>query len=181
MSKVIIYFATRFGHTQRIAQHISDTITAQGIDAQCVNLLEDDAPIVTADDFIVIGVPVFYGKHYRQAVAKLNALVPEYAKHNTALFSVNLTARKPEKCTVDTSPYYQKLLPQLSFTPAVGAVFAGQLNYPAYGWFDKSMIRFIMKLTKGNTDGVSVESYTDWDAVTQFGEQVVAKFRASHA
>jgi menaquinone-dependent protoporphyrinogen oxidase len=37
---------------------------------------------------------------------------------------------------------------------AACAVFAGALRYPRYRWYDRFMIRLIMKMTGGETDTV---------------------------
>nr|MBP8118998.1 menaquinone-dependent protoporphyrinogen IX dehydrogenase [Shewanella sp.] len=51
-------------------------------------------------------------------------------------------------------------------------VFGGNLNYQGYNALDRNIIRFIMWLTKGPTDPVTNVEYTDWQKVTEFGEQI---------
>ncbi len=48
-------------------------------------------------------------------------------------------------------------------------MFAGKLDYPKYGPFDRFMIRFIMWITKGPTDPTTVVEFTDWQQVEAFG------------
>jgi menaquinone-dependent protoporphyrinogen IX oxidase len=43
-------------------------------------------------------------------------------------------------------------------------VFAGALRYPRYRWYDRFMIRLIMKMTGGETDTSKEVVYTDWQA-----------------
>ncbi|MDH5211994.1 MAG: menaquinone-dependent protoporphyrinogen IX dehydrogenase, partial [Betaproteobacteria bacterium] len=54
------------------------------------------------------------------------------------------------------------------------AVFAGMLDYPRYGFWDRQIIRFIMLLTRGPTDPRAVVEFTDWSMVDAFGRSVAA-------
>ena len=51
-------------------------------------------------------------------------------------------------------------------------VFAGRVDYPNYGFFDKYAIKFIMFLTKGPTDTSKSYEFTDWDRVDQFAKEI---------
>ena len=53
-------------------------------------------------------------------------------------------------------------------------MFAGKLDYPRYGFFDRQMIRFIMLMTKGPTDPAAVVEFTDWQRVEAFARDVCA-------
>jgi menaquinone-dependent protoporphyrinogen oxidase len=48
-------------------------------------------------------------------------------------------------------------------------VFAGKLDYPKYGFWDRTIIRFIMWMTRGPTDSTTVVEFTDWREVDAFG------------
>ncbi len=67
----------------------------------------------------------------------------------------------------------RKFYSKLPVKPAIDAVFAGRLAYPEYRWYDKMMIRLIMKITKGPTDPNTVKVFTDWQAVSRFAKQVL--------
>ncbi|MGC9492492.1 flavodoxin domain-containing protein, partial [Vibrio genomosp. F10] len=49
--------------------------------------------------------------------------------------------------------------------------FAGALYYPRYKWIDRVMIRFIMKLTGGETDTTKEVEYTNWSKVSIFAKK----------
>jgi menaquinone-dependent protoporphyrinogen oxidase len=123
-------------------------------------------------DKIVIGASIRYGKH-RPAVydfIKRNQALLE--SRPSAFFSVNVVARKPEKSRPETNPYLQKFLRQIRWRPRVLAVFAGKIDYPRYGFLDRSMIRLIMWMTHGPTDPTAVVEFTDWEQVEAFGRVV---------
>ena len=66
----------------------------------------------------------------------------------------------------------RKLLERLSWRPRQLAVFAGKIDYPRYGFFDRQMIRFIMWLTHGPTGRNDVIDFTDWAAVDAFADAI---------
>ena len=66
-----------------------------------------------------------------------------------------------------------KFLAATPWKPTVCTVFAGALLYPRYGWFDRMMIRLIMKMTKGETDTTKEVEYTDWQQVEAFAAEFV--------
>jgi menaquinone-dependent protoporphyrinogen oxidase len=51
-------------------------------------------------------------------------------------------------------------------------VFAGKLDYPRDGFFDRFMIRLIMRMTQGPTDPTAVIDFTDWQQVEAFGQRL---------
>lgn len=84
------------------------------------------------------------------------------------LYSVNLVARKPEKRTPQTNSYARKFLMNSQWRPDRCAVIAGALRYPRYRWYDRFMIKLIMKMSGGETDTRKEVVYTDWEQVANF-------------
>jgi menaquinone-dependent protoporphyrinogen oxidase len=172
MAKVLLLYSTTDGHTVEICKRLASVIETAGDTVDIENL--KDGPTLEGREFdkIVIGASIRYGKH--------QALVYEFIKdnqstleaHPNALFSVNVVARKPEKNTPETNPYLQKFLRQIDWQPQNLGVFAGRIDYPSLGPFDRTMIRFIMWMTKGPTDPTAVVEFTDWDKVDEFGRMV---------
>jgi menaquinone-dependent protoporphyrinogen oxidase len=91
-----------------------------------------------------------------------------------AFFTVNVVARKPGKNRPETNPYMQKFLQQSAWRPRELAVFAGKIDYPKYGFWDRQVIRFIMWMTQGPTDPKAVVEFTNWEDVEAFGRRIGA-------
>ncbi|MFO7542018.1 MAG: menaquinone-dependent protoporphyrinogen IX dehydrogenase [Thiobacillus sp.] len=172
MAHILIVYSTTDGHTVTICKRLQQVVEPLGHQATLISVGDANQTQLHETDMIVIGASIRYGKHSPQVVdfiAQHGALLD--SKPN-AFFSVNIVARKPEKNQPDTNPYLQKFLKQIAWHPKALAVFAGKLDYPRYGCFDRQMIRLIMWMTKGPTDPTLVIEFTDWQQVEAFGLQI---------
>lgn len=171
--KALVLYSSRDGQTREIATVIGNTIKEhQACDV--LNIQHATSVDWSQYDRVLIGASIRYG-HFAPAVNKF------VSTHLTALqrlpsgfFSVNLTARKPEKRTPQTNAYTRKFLLQSPWEPDCCAVFAGALRYPRYGFFDRIMIQLIMRMTGGETDATKEVEYTDWSQVTRFAHEFAA-------
>lgn len=172
MARILILYSTTDGHTIEICKRIKKTVESRGNDVQMLDI--KDGPDLNAETFdkVVIGASIRYGKHQ----PLVNELIKNYKdvleRHPNAFFSVNVVARKPEKNTPETNPYLQKFLKKIDWQPQRLGVFAGRIDFPSLGFFDKHMIRFIMWMTKGPTDPNAVVEFTDWNKVEEFGQMI---------
>jgi len=178
MARVLIAYSTCDGHTLEICERLKQVVEQQDHSVE-LRVIDAESDIdVSPFDKVVIGASIRYGKH-RPQVNEFIARNLEYLENNpSALFSVNVVARKPEKNTPETNPYLQKFLEQISWQPRHMAVFAGKINYPIYTFWDRQAIRFIMWMTKGPTDLTTVVDFTDWDKVDEFGRLIASLERA---
>ena len=172
MSNILIIYSTTDGHTREICLRLKAVIEREQQHVSLASIRESADLDLPSFDKIVIGASIRYGKH--------SPLVTEFIRKNeqlldakpNAFFSVNVVARKPEKSRPETNPYVQKFSRKLSWRPRQLAVFAGKIDYPRYGFFDRLIIRFIMWLTHGPTHGNAVIDFTDWKKVDEFGKLI---------
>ena len=174
MAKVLILYSTTDGHTVEICKRLSAVIEKTGDAVEIANLADRPKLSDFRFDKIVIGASIRYGKHQKTVYEFIRENRATLEAHPNALFSVNVVARKPEKNTPETNPYLQKFLGQINWAPQNLGVFAGKIDYPALGLFDRTMIRFIMWMTKGPTDPTGTYEFTDWDKVEEFGRRIAA-------
>ncbi len=174
MANILIIYSTTDGQTRKICHRLQQVIEQQAHQVTVVSIHDALRIDLAAFDKIVIGASIRYGKHSPQIVdfIEKNRLILE-SKPN-AFFSVNVVARKPEKCRPENNPYLQKFLRRISWTPRELAVFAGKIDYPSYRFFDRLMIRLIMWMTKGPTDPKAVIEFTDWEQIESFGRRIGA-------
>jgi menaquinone-dependent protoporphyrinogen oxidase len=172
MGKILILYSTVDGHTLRICRRLEALLAAAGHAVSLVELTDGMKVSLESYDRVVVGASIRYGKHRPCVAAFLRANRDALERKGTALFSVNIVARKPSKNAPDTNPYLRKLVQEIGWRPARLEVFAGRLDYPRYGFWDRQIIRFIMLLTRGPTDPHAVVEYTDWQQVERFAKAI---------
>ena len=172
MTKIGFIYSTVDGHTVTICERLATLAKERGLQAQLVELTPDLPIDLKTFDQIVIGASIRYGKHRPEVIQFVKDNSEALRAMHGCFFSVNAVARKPDKRQADTNPYVRKFLASVDWQPAVIGIFGGRINYSMYRFWDRTMIRFIMWMTKGPTALDSDVDFTDWDEVEAFGEAV---------
>lgn len=171
-----IFYASHFGHTERIARTLEAYLRAAGEEVRTVNLartppapshLRSRAPCVLI-------AAVRYGVHLPAARRLLKQIAPLTPAKPLVLLSVNLTARKPGKRSATGNAYLRKWIRTSGAHPVLAEAIAGKLEYPRYNPFDRTMIRFIMAITGGPADGKCVVDYTPWSQLADLAGRIRA-------
>ncbi|WP_242157521.1 menaquinone-dependent protoporphyrinogen IX dehydrogenase [Aestuariivivens sediminis] len=169
--KTLMLYSSVDGQTLKICNQLKAVFKQYNQDL-ALHSIDDFDENISHYDKLIIGASIRYGVHNKSVIDFINHHKEQLDAMKTAFFSVNLVARKPEKNAPDTNPYVIKFFKTIDWTPTVTEVFAGKLDYKKYTFFDRTMIRFIMWMTKGPTNpNVEIE-YTDWDRVTAFGKRL---------
>lgn len=172
MAKILILYASTDGHTKKICNRLQQVIEKLGHQVTLVSIDDESQVDLQAFDKIVIGASIRYGKHSPKINDFINCNKQLLDSKPNAFFSVNIVARKPGKNQPDANPYMRKFLKKITWRPKEIAVFAGKLDYPKYSFFDRTMIRLIMFITKGPTNPKAVIEFTDWQQVESFGRLI---------
>ncbi|KLV03205.1 protoporphyrinogen oxidase [Photobacterium aquae] len=167
MEKVLLLHSSSDGQTVKILRHIETTL---GGDYQCELVDLNTLPTVDFADYdrVLVGASIRYGHLNKKLYQFIERYRDELDQNKVGFFCVNLTARKEGKNTPETSVYMKTFLKKSPWCPKLQEVFAGALRYPRYGWFDRVMIQFIMRITGGETDTSKEVEYTDWQKVEAF-------------
>ncbi|AEG01622.1 menaquinone-dependent protoporphyrinogen IX dehydrogenase [Methylomonas methanica] len=172
MSHILLVYASHDGQTEKICRTLQTIIQQAGQQITVLSIDQAAQADPAAFDKIVIGASIRYGKHGPEIAAFIKQNQAILDSKPNAFFSVNLVARKPEKSSPASNPYLQKFLKRITWHPKHLAVFAGKIDYPSYGLFDRLLIRLIMWMTHGPTDPKAVIEFTDWEQVKAFGQQI---------
>lgn len=172
MNHLLILFSTTDGQTVRICERLRSVVEAAGPSVTVKALADGTADDLQRCDAVVIGASIRYGKHKPEVGAFIVRHQAALEARPNAFFSVNVVARKPGKDRPEANPYLLKFLRSIAWKPQRLAVFAGKIDYPRYGTIDRTMIRFIMWMTKGPTDPTAVIEFTDWGRVETFGAEI---------
>ncbi len=171
MSNTLIIYSSTDGHTKTICKQIANFLN-NGVAAKIISLDEATKIDLTEFNKIIIGASIRYGKHSKKLYKFIDLNINMLDQKKSIFFSVNVVARKPEKNTPDTNPYIKKFLKISKWRPKKIGVFAGKVDYPNYGFFDKYVIKLIMFITKGPTDTSISYEFTNWQKVQEFSQEI---------
>ena len=171
MSDTLIIYSSTDGHTKTICKRITNFLNDKDV-IKTISLDEASSFDLSKFNKIIIGASIRYGKHSKNLYKFIDLNKNILDQKQSIFFSVNVVARKPEKNTPDTNPYIKKFLKISKWKPKKIGVFAGKVDYPNYGFFDKYVIKFIMFLTNGPTDTSQSYEFTDWLKVDNFAKEL---------
>mgnify|MGYP001263082737 CR=1 FL=1 len=170
LSNLIIYSSTD-GQTQLICERIQKSSNKiESFKIISIDNVENEN--LEKYKQIIIGASIRYGKHDKKVFSFVSKYKEILNNKKTAFFSVNVVARKNAKNTPETNPYLIKFIKKTNWKPKKLAVFAGKIDYPKYGFFDKHIIQLIMFLTNGPTDLSQSYEFTDWNSVDKFSREI---------
>ena len=170
-SKLLILYSTVDGHAKHICEY-AQTKLKNDKDIVIASLDDDSEQKLADFDEILLGASVRYGFHRKNVYEFVRENKEELLKKKTAFFSLNLTARKPEKASPDTNPYIVKFLKKVDWDPDLKSVFAGRLDYPSLNCPNRLAILLIMAITNGPKDLSKVHDFTNWSKVDEMIESI---------
>ena len=171
MPGTLIIYSSTDGHTKRICERIINFSKNENT-IKILSLNEVLNFDLSEFQKIIIGASIRYGRHSKKLKEFIDSNKDVLNQKESTFFSVNVVARKPEKNTPDTNPYVIKFLKTSKWKPRKVGVFAGRVDYPKYGFFDKYIIKLIMFITKGPTDTSQSYEFTDWSKVDDFAKEL---------
>ncbi|KLN46018.1 protoporphyrinogen oxidase [Providencia rettgeri] len=170
MSYLLLHSSTD-GQTKKIVLKIAEQLRSLGRECDIRDLNTEQNFNLSAYEKVLVGASIRYGHFNKKLQRFVTSHQSQLNSMKTAFFAVNLTARKEGKNTVETNAYTRKFLEACPWKPTLKSVFAGALFYPRYTWFDRMMIRLIMKMTDGPTDPKTEVEYTNWEKVAEFATE----------
>jgi menaquinone-dependent protoporphyrinogen oxidase len=180
MSDVLILYASKHGHTAKIAARIADTMRADGVsvDLQSVDAAHELSP----DGYgaVVVGASIHAGHHQREIVDWAKHHQAALAEKPTAFFSVCLAvADDTDEARAAARKYIDDFEDETGWTADTSTTFAGALQYLEYDFMTRTLMRLIMRRDGHPTDTSRDFDYTDWDAVERFGHECAGKVEVS--
>ncbi len=171
MAHLLLLYSSNYGLSRKICERLQARLMAAGHVAEVAPLA--DHPLELKDfDGVVIGASIRHGKHSPAVLEYIRAHAAELAAMPSALFSVNLVARKPGKDTPAGNPYLQALLAQSPWKPDLLGVFAGELDYARYDAVNRQLMRLVMWINHGPTDPRTKVQFTKWEEVDRYAAQL---------
>ena len=173
MSHLALLYMTREGQARKVMERIAFCLQEAGhqVSVSAINDLPEHYSL-DAFDGVVLGCSIRYGKHHKLFCQFLEKHKDVLEQKPNFFYSINLTARKPNRSEPHNNRYLKKFLSKTGWQPTRVDVFAGALLYTRYRLIDRLMIQLIMKLTGGPTDLSQDTEFTNWVRVKRFADTV---------
>ena len=187
MKPIGVLYATREGHTRRIAQHIVNTLRNLGLDAEARDLRTDEAAVQLTDYAgAILAASVHGGKHEPEMVNFVKEHRGQLESIPAAFLSVTLseagaeradaTPRQHAQFVADVQKVMDRFFADTSWHPKFVKPVAGALLYTKYNMLIRFVLKRIAKKSGGATDTSRDYDYTDWKALDQFIDEYAGQF-----
>ena len=176
---VIVLYATRDGHTRRIANAITAALRNHGLEADIIELgLQRSPERLERYGAVILASPVNTGRYARAVIAFVKAHRSELERMSTAFVSVSLSqagversAATPEehaRFAADVRRVNERFFAQTGWQPTHVENVAGALLYTRYNFLIRFVMKWIARASGGSTDTSRDHDYTDWVALERF-------------
>jgi menaquinone-dependent protoporphyrinogen oxidase len=175
MQNVLVVYASTHGHTGRIAARIADDLRQTGHRADLREV--GDAQEADPLDYtlVIVGASVHVGRHQNEIAAWVESRADALNGMPSAFFSVSLSAADDsDEARERAASVVRDFELETGFAPQLTATFAGAIQYRAYGFFTKRVVRRIAVGQGHSGDARRDHVFTDWDAVETFAARAAA-------
>jgi menaquinone-dependent protoporphyrinogen oxidase len=184
MKPLLVLYATREGHTRRIAEHIAATIRSRGYAADVVDASDLPSDFsMDAYEGAVIAASVHREKHEKEVVDFVKQHRGDLESMPAVFLSVSLSeagaedpAASPEKraeAAADVQKMIDAFLKETGWHPSKARAAAGALSYSKYNFLIRFVMKRIAKAQGISTDTSRDHEFTDWEALDRIVDEVV--------
>lgn len=176
---ILVLFATREGHTRKVAEHIAAALRAEGRDVTLLNAGDAD-PELELREFsaAILAASVHVGAHEKAMVRFVRRAREALARLPTAFLSISLSeagaeneSNAPEirqKAAREVADTMNRFFEATGWHPDRAAPVAGALMYREYNVLIRWVMRRIARASGGSVDTTQDHIYTDWQALDRF-------------
>jgi menaquinone-dependent protoporphyrinogen oxidase len=182
MPDVLVLYASKHGHTAKIAHRIAESLRDDGVtvDVKDSHLTAGLSP--SEYDGVIVGASIHAGHHQREIVDWAKEHAVALSGKPSAFFSVCLAvADDTDEARAAARKYIDDFEDETGWSPDTRTTFAGALQYLEYDFMTRLLIKLMMRHQGHPTDTSRDFDYTDWDAVERFGHEFAAELRSESA
>lgn len=186
MKPILVLYATREGHTRRIAEHIAAAIRARGYLADVIDAA-DLPPEFSIEDYeaAVLAASVHVGKHEKEMINFVQRFREELECMPAVFLSVSLseagaedaaaTSEHRTQAAADVQRMIDAFLKETGWHPSKVRGVAGALSYTKYNCLIRFVMKRIAKAQGASTDTSRDHELTDWEALDHIVDEVLPR------
>ena len=182
MKSVAVFYATREGQTQKIAERIQADLQARGLQVR----LEKVSPATHFEqgdaDAVILAASVHAGHHEREMVHFVKLHRDVLNRIPTSFLSVTLSQAGYQRCACDVAKREEfardiasvidQFFRETGWHADCVKPVAGALVYQQYNPFIRFVMRRIAEKSGGDTDTSRNYEYTDWADLDRFVDEI---------
>jgi menaquinone-dependent protoporphyrinogen oxidase len=189
MNPIGVLYATREGHTARIADRVAAGLIARGLAAEVRNVRDSDSiPPLDRYRALILAASVHAGKHEPEMVRFVKEHLSELQSMPAAFLSVTLSEAGAEranatpdehtKFSAEVQSVLSTFFNETGWRPNHVKPVAGALLYTKYNFLIRFIMKRIAQKSGGDTDTSRDYEYTDWIALDRFVEELGRELQA---
>ena len=181
--KAAVFYATREGHTRKIADRIAEDLRRHGIDTDVMNVRDIEEVSWGLYSAACVAASVHIGKHEPEMVAFVKRYRTQLSRLGAAFVSVTLSeagAEDPNRLEADrrraaddVKRMIDLFLKDTGWRPERTLPVAGSLAYTKYNIFVRLLMKRIARKEGAPTDTSRDHELTNWPALDRFVDELV--------
>ena len=187
MQPVAVFYATREGQTERIAQRVAAALRASGLKVEIRNLKDDAGAMEQPDRYsaAILAASVHAGSHEPEMVsfvkrhrAKLDAMPHAFLSVTLSQVGAEDSARpaaERARFAADVESVIAKFRGETGWHPSWVKPVAGALPYSKYNFFIRFIMKRIARKSGAPTDTSHDYDFTNWADLDTFAQQFAAR------
>jgi menaquinone-dependent protoporphyrinogen oxidase len=177
--RVLICYATTDGQTRKIAEYVGDLVRKKGHDVDMFDANMVEGLEISRFDAAIFAGSVHMGRYQAALVHQIRRWCQALKVLPVAFVSVSLSAgSKDPHVRAEVDECAQHMLNEAGVKPVVIFHVAGAIRFSQYDFFRRWIMRLAAKQMEGSVVPGEDQEYTDWDAVTRFVDEFLAKLRS---
>ena len=179
MTTVAIVYASRHGHTAKIAHRLETDVRAAGSEVTLADLSHLGAIDPSDYDGLVVVGSIHMGKHDPHLVAWVREHADVLSVRPAAFVSVSISAANQKPGGAEQArDYVDEFEEETGWAPRHAYTVAGALQYREYGFVTRRVIRAIAAKGGLSTETDHDTEYTDWHQVDDIARELVTDLAA---
>jgi menaquinone-dependent protoporphyrinogen oxidase len=185
--RAAIFFATREGHTRKIADRIAADLRARGVETDVCDVRATEHVDWPAYSSVCLAASVHVGRHEHEMIAFARRHRAELERASAVFISVTLSeagAENPERsaearqqAAADAQRMIDVFVKDTGWRPARAVPVAGALAYSKYNFLVRFVMKRIARKAGAPTDTSRDYEFTDWPAVDRLAGELAAAGR----
>jgi menaquinone-dependent protoporphyrinogen oxidase len=178
MKTIGVFYSTRNGQTQRIADYSAAALQTLGYQTEVRNVADLNSPNLSMYAGLILAAPVYAGAHQRDMAQFVRRYRSELNMLPTAFLSVTLSQAGAERLSAtpeqrargraDAQRVLDEFFAKTGWQPTRSKCVAGSLLYSKYNFLLRFIMKRIARSAGGDTDTSRDYEYTDWKALDSF-------------